>query len=90
MGGLQSRANGVIVHSSEQAQLARSLTERPVVLEGMAPILIARSRGSDTRDVVYERLLFGMVRPCKGLEVTARTTSGTGTATVLADYDLAS
>lgn len=72
--GVLSRVDGVLVHSAEQAKLARTLTERPVLVEHMAPVVVARGgAGPDGAGGPYRRLLFfGIVRPYKGLDVLLR------------------
>lgn len=71
--GVLSRVDGVLVHSAEQAKLARSLTDRPVVVEHMAPLVVAAPSAPPTVDGVFNRLLFfGIVRPYKGLDVLLR------------------
>lgn len=69
-----SRVDGVLAHSASQGDTARSLTERPVAVKHMAPLVVARSRGSARRSrEVHRRLLsFGIVRPYKGLDVLLR------------------
>ncbi|MGH3903505.1 MAG: glycosyltransferase [Pseudonocardiaceae bacterium] len=73
-----SRVDGVLAHSQAQGETARSLTDRPVTVEHMAPVVVARSevrRSGETPDQapVHHRLLsFGIVRPYKGLDVLLR------------------
>ncbi|GAB3530183.1 glycosyltransferase [Phytohabitans suffuscus] len=68
-----SRVDEVLVHSAEQAKLARTLTDRPVVLEHMAPVTVACGVPLVPTDEVFRRLLFfGIVRPYKGLDVLLR------------------
>lgn len=72
MRGVLSRVDGVLVHTAEQAKIAKSLTDKPVVVEHMAPIVVASSTPA-TSDGVFNRLLFfGIVRPYKGLDVLLR------------------
>jgi glycosyltransferase involved in cell wall biosynthesis len=72
MRGVLSRVDGVLVHTAEQAKIAKSLTDKPVVAEHMAPIVVA-SGVPATSDEVFRRLLFfGIVRPYKGLDVLLR------------------
>jgi glycosyltransferase involved in cell wall biosynthesis len=72
MRSVLARVDGVLVHSDAERAQARDLTNRLVVTQPMAPILVAR-RGVDRtpgEGVVHRRLLFfGMVRPYKGLDV---------------------
>jgi glycosyltransferase involved in cell wall biosynthesis len=69
-----SRVDGVLAHSAAQGATARSLTERPVAVKHMAPLVVARSQGRPPRPRgVQRRLLsFGIVRPYKGLDVLLR------------------
>jgi glycosyltransferase involved in cell wall biosynthesis len=72
MRGVLSRVDGVLVHTAEQAKIAKSLTDKPVVVEHMAPVVVASSTPA-TSDGVFNRLLFfGIVRPYKGLDVLLR------------------
>ncbi|MCW2904160.1 MAG: glycosyl transferase group 1 [Streptosporangiaceae bacterium] len=79
MRALLRRVDGVLVHSAEQAELARSLTDRPVRVAEMpahlptspVPGRVAGAAGPRTGE--QRRLLFfGMVRPYKGLDVLLR------------------
>jgi glycosyltransferase involved in cell wall biosynthesis len=75
--GVLRRIDGVVVHSAEQAKLAAELTNRPVVVEHMAPIVVAEAAGCGSAerhaDRPHRRLLFfGIVRPYKGLDVLLR------------------
>jgi glycosyltransferase involved in cell wall biosynthesis len=79
MRSVLSRVDGVLVHSAQQVELARTVTDRPVVLQHMAPLLVAAAGGSaaradaDPADEMHRRLLFfGLVRPYKGLDVLLR------------------
>jgi glycosyltransferase involved in cell wall biosynthesis len=73
MRGVLSRVDGVLVHTAEQAKIAKSLTDKPVVVEHMAPIVVASPSASAASDGVFDRLLFfGIVRPYKGLDVLLR------------------
>jgi glycosyltransferase involved in cell wall biosynthesis len=83
---LLRRVDEVLVHSDEQADVARSLTPKPVRTATMAPHLpvpgaarteagAARTEAGAARTEagVRNRLLFfGMVRPYKGLDVLLR------------------
>ncbi|SEF97704.1 Glycosyltransferase involved in cell wall bisynthesis [Thermomonospora echinospora] len=73
MKALLRRVDGVLVHSEQQAELARTLTSRPVTVAEMPPHLPARPSGSLSGEGVRNRLLFfGIVRPYKGLDVLLR------------------
>jgi glycosyltransferase involved in cell wall biosynthesis len=77
MRGVLSRVDGLVVHTAEQAKIARSLTNRPVTVEHMAPVVVARGDDGDgAAGTPYRRLLFfGIVRPYKGLDVLLRALS---------------
>ncbi|WP_345074035.1 glycosyltransferase [Phytohabitans flavus] len=65
-----ARVDEVLVHSDEQAELAKSLTDRPVVVEHMAPVVVSDGTPAPASDQVFNRLLFfGIVRPYKGLDL---------------------
>lgn len=66
-----SRVDSVLVHSQPQGAAARTVTDRPVTVEHMAPLVVARSRRRETdTSTVHRRLLFfGIVRPYKGLDL---------------------
>ncbi|MFB4297826.1 glycosyltransferase family 4 protein [Actinomadura sp. NTSP31] len=70
---LLRKADGVLVHSEAQAELARGLTARPVRVAEM-PAHLPASGGAPAGDgKVRRRLLFwGIVRPYKGLDVLLR------------------
>ncbi|GAA0216104.1 glycosyltransferase [Actinomadura nitritigenes] len=70
---LLRKADGVLVHSEAQAELARGLTPRPVRVAEM-PAHLPASGGAPAPDgKVRRRLLFwGIVRPYKGLDVLLR------------------
>jgi glycosyltransferase involved in cell wall biosynthesis len=69
-----SRVDGVVAHSAAQGQTARRLTARPVIVEHMAPVVVAKAGAARPGDTgVHRRLLsFGIVRPYKGLDVLLR------------------
>ncbi|RFU40083.1 glycosyltransferase [Actinomadura logoneensis] len=84
MKALLTRVSGVLVHSEEQARLARTLTARPVRVAEM-PAHLPTPSGTDgvsgvsgaadaaAEAGVRKRLLFfGIVRPYKGLDVLLR------------------
>ncbi|MFE3447358.1 glycosyltransferase family 4 protein [Nonomuraea sp. NPDC059194] len=71
MKALLNRVDGVLTHSGQQAELARTLTRKPVTTVALPPHLPARSpaRGEG----IHHRLLFfGIVRPYKGLDLLLR------------------
>ncbi|TNY35578.1 glycosyltransferase family 4 protein [Thermomonospora catenispora] len=74
MKALLRRVDAVLTHSRQQADLARTLTDRPVTVAEMPPHLPARAPGGAAAgDGVHDRLLFfGIVRPYKGLDVLLR------------------
>ncbi|WP_106397560.1 glycosyltransferase family 4 protein [Actinocorallia populi] len=73
MRALLRRVDGVLVHSDEQAALARSLGPTPVTAAEMPAHLPAMRRAEAPSEGVRGRLLFfGMVRPYKGLDVLLR------------------
>ncbi|MQA94169.1 MAG: glycosyltransferase, partial [Streptosporangiales bacterium] len=71
---LLRRVDGVLTHSADQAELARSLAPgTPVAEAEMPPHLPGASAGSGAPAEVHRRLLFfGIVRPYKGLDVLLR------------------
>ncbi|MGH3387297.1 MAG: glycosyltransferase, partial [Actinomadura sp.] len=78
MRALLRRVDGVLVHSGQQAELARTLTGRPVSVAEMPAHLPTGKLphdhdGVDAAAGTRNRLLFfGMVRPYKGLDVLLR------------------
>lgn len=82
---LLRKVDGVFVHSPEQAELARSLTSRPVRDAPLAPHLPVPPQPLPLPDRPHDRLLFfGMVRPYKGLDVLLRAMAqGPGQARLL-------
>ncbi|WP_018653470.1 glycosyltransferase family 4 protein [Actinomadura flavalba] len=73
MRALLRRTDGVLVHSEPQAELARTLTGRPVRVAEMPAHLPSPKASSAGADGVRRRLLFfGIVRPYKGLDVLLR------------------
>lgn len=70
---LLRKADGVLVHTEAQADLARGLTRRPVRVAEMAAHLPAAGAAAPGDGKVRRRLLFfGIVRPYKGLDVLLR------------------
>lgn len=72
MRALLRRVDGVLVHSEQQAGLARSLTDRPVQVAEMPAHLPASSGGAVREGTTGRILFFGIVRPYKGLDVLLR------------------
>lgn len=73
MRSVLGRVDQVLVHSEEQARAARTLTGVPVVVQRMAPLVVARaSDGVRGRRTSRRLLFFGMVRPYKGLDILLR------------------
>jgi glycosyltransferase involved in cell wall biosynthesis len=75
MRALLRRVDGVLVHSAQQAELARTLTGRPVRVAEMPAHLPTGRSPRDHADVSGPRnrlLFFGMIRPYKGLDVLLR------------------
>ncbi|MEU8120961.1 glycosyltransferase family 4 protein [Spirillospora sp. NPDC049024] len=70
---LLRKVDGVLVHTEAQAELARTLTGRPVRVAEMAAHLPAATAAAPGDGKVRRRLLFfGIVRPYKGLDVLLR------------------
>ncbi|WP_433252260.1 glycosyltransferase family 4 protein [Streptosporangium sp. CA-135522] len=73
MKALLRRVDGVLVHSEQQAALARELGPAPVTVAEMAPHLPVRAQDRGRGTEVTNRLLFfGLVRPYKGLDLLIR------------------
>lgn len=68
---LLGRADAVVTHSAEQAEVARELTDVPVAMVPLAPFAPPHASRVDVHSPrVHRRLLFfGLVRPYKGLDV---------------------
>ncbi|MFI0357209.1 glycosyltransferase family 4 protein [Actinomadura sp. 9N407] len=74
---LLRKADGVLVHSEQQATLARGLTSRPVRVAEMPAHLPTSASAPASDGKRHDRLLFfGMVRPYKGLDVLLRALAG--------------
>ncbi|WP_067821270.1 glycosyltransferase family 4 protein [Actinomadura kijaniata] len=71
---LLGRVDGVLVHSAQQADLARDLTAGPIrTAEMPAHLPKAGNVSVAADDTVHRRLLFfGIVRPYKGLDILLR------------------
>jgi glycosyltransferase involved in cell wall biosynthesis len=70
---LLRKVDGVLVHTEAQAELARTLTRRPVRVAEMAAHLPSAGAATPGDEKVRRRLLFfGLVRPYKGLDVLLR------------------
>ncbi|GAA3945803.1 glycosyltransferase [Actinomadura viridis] len=73
MRALLRRVDEVLVHSGQQADLARGLTSRPVGVAEMPAHLPARAQAPAGEAARRDHLLFfGIVRPYKGLDVLLR------------------
>ncbi|MQY07165.1 glycosyltransferase family 4 protein [Actinomadura macrotermitis] len=84
MKALLNRVDGVLVHSEEQAALARDLTSKPVSVAEMPAHLPTPARALQRADGVRDHLLFfGMVRPYKGLDVLLRALAASSTKATL-------
>jgi glycosyltransferase involved in cell wall biosynthesis len=71
--GVLSRVDALVAHSAEQGRLAATLTHRPVLVEHMAPLVVAPAAGGTGDRSVHRRLMFfGLVRPYKGLDLLLR------------------
>ena len=71
---LLGRVDGVLVHSAEQATIARKLASTPVTIAAIAPYLPTTEASATGADAAVRRrlLFFGIVRPYKGLDVLLR------------------
>lgn len=66
-------ADEIVTHSEAEQELARSLTDVPVVMVPLAPHLPADFVPARPRPGEHRRLLFfGLIRPYKGLDVLLR------------------
>jgi glycosyltransferase involved in cell wall biosynthesis len=66
-------ADRIIAHSSQQADLVRTLTHRPVTVAPLAAHMPRAFAPTARREGVQHRVLFfGLVRPYKGLDVLLR------------------
>lgn len=73
MRSLLRRVDQVLVHSAEQAALARAMTAKPIKVAGLPPHLPARRARDGRPGGRHDRLLFfGIVRPYKGLDILLR------------------
>jgi glycosyltransferase involved in cell wall biosynthesis len=68
------RADSVLVHSEEQAKVARTLTKRPVRIAPMAAHLPKAVQAATVRHecTQHQLVFFGMIRPYKGVDVLIR------------------
>ncbi|MFD1931665.1 MULTISPECIES: glycosyltransferase family 4 protein [Nonomuraea] len=71
MRALLKRVDGVLTHSEQQGDLARTLTGKPVATVALPPHLPARS-GARGEGIRNKLLFFGIVRPYKGLDLLLR------------------
>lgn len=70
---LLQAADRVLVHSRDEAELARTLTTRPVTVAQLPPAVPASFTPHHPEPGEHRRLLFfGLVRPYKGLDVLLR------------------
>lgn len=72
---LLRKVDSVLVHSAEQAAVARSVTGTPVTVAEMAPHFPEHAVAADSGTAAGVRrklLFFGMIRPYKGLDVLLR------------------
>jgi glycosyltransferase involved in cell wall biosynthesis len=72
MRALLRRVDGVLVHSGQQAELAGSLTSRPVRVAELPAHLPVSATVAQRAGTIGRLLFFGMVRPYKGLDVLLR------------------
>lgn len=72
MKALLRRVDGVLVHSEQQAALARTLTDRPVLVTEMPAHLVTPPPLERSDETTNRLLFFGIVRPYKGLDVLLR------------------
>ncbi|RAY14249.1 glycosyl transferase [Actinomadura craniellae] len=86
MRALLRRVSGVLVHSPEQGELARTLTGRPIrVAEMPAHLPPAETAAAAAAGERRRLLFFGIVRPYKGLDVLLRAlAAGPGDVTLTA------
>lgn len=68
------RVNYVLVHTAEQATLAKTLTNAQIIVADMPPHLPAKPKGKPKTNGKLTRNLFffGMVRPYKGVDILLR------------------
>ncbi|WP_433512439.1 glycosyltransferase family 4 protein [Nonomuraea sp. CA-143628] len=71
MKALLNRVDAVLTHSDQQAELAASLTGKPVSVAGLPPHLPSTT-GERSAEVHGRLLFFGIVRPYKGLDLLLR------------------
>jgi glycosyltransferase involved in cell wall biosynthesis len=69
---LLRRVNGVLVHSEQQAEIARTLTSKPVRVAEMPAHLPTSEVAAPHEGTTHRLLFFGIVRPYKGLDVLLR------------------
>lgn len=66
------RVDQVLVHTPEQAKLAKTLTKATVTVAGLPPHLPAKPHGSHDANLKHHLLFFGLVRKYKGVDVLLR------------------
>ncbi|HEY5668202.1 MAG TPA: glycosyltransferase family 4 protein [Candidatus Saccharimonadales bacterium] len=67
-----SRVDQVLVHTPEQAQLAKTLTKAHITTAQIPPHLPAKPQGRHSTQLTRQLLFFGLVRPYKGVDVLLR------------------
>ncbi|RBQ17094.1 glycosyl transferase [Spongiactinospora rosea] len=72
MKALLKRVDRVLVHSEQQAGLARALAAAPVAVAALPPHLPAAGTSTAGGEVHRRLLFFGIVRPYKGLDLLLR------------------
>ena len=59
----------VLVHTPEQAKVAKSITKAPISIADMPPHLPAKAKSKHSTALQKHLLFFGMVRPYKGVDI---------------------
>jgi len=65
---LMQKVNKILVHTQEQAQVAKQLTPRPVAVTEL-PAVITKPATLPPYKVKHKLLFFGFIRPYKGVDV---------------------
>lgn len=71
-----SRVDQVLVHTTDQAKVAQTLTKAVVTTAEMPPHLPAKPRGKHSSRLARHLFFFGLVRPYKGVDVLLRALAG--------------